>query len=344
VGPDRVIYTDLADVPDKTFGVVYLDPPWRFQTYGPQDGNKGRRDAEKHYPTMSISEMKTLDVKRIAKRDSLMMMWTSWPYLEQALDLMRAYGFRYTSSFKVWVKLKRSFSHTKFFVTNPSDFAVGTGYTSRKNVELILLGRRGTPKRLAKDVRELIVSPVREHSRKPDIYADIERYAAGPYLEMFARTMRPGWSQFGNDVQKFIQPEPAVGLALPVEPEPEQMMIWDRPKPKFTVMPGLEAVDDGVEIPAFLKRLVNLDAARESVPEEIVARVKRNRKPENFEAHSYSNRVVKPQADLDYEDEPEEPALAPLRPDEPEYITRARARLAPFDAAAARVLNQRSRP
>jgi N6-adenosine-specific RNA methylase IME4 len=236
-----VIYTDLADVPDKTFGVVYLDLPWRFQTYGPQDGNKGRRDAEKHYPTMSISEMKTLDVKRIAKRDSLMMMWTSWPYLEQALDLMRAYGFRYTSSFKVWVKLKRSFSHTKFFVTNPSDFAVGTGYTSRKNVELILLGRRGTPKRLAKDVRELIVSPVREHSRKPDIYADIERYAAGPYLEMFARTMRPGWSQFGNDVQKFIQPEPAVGLALPVEPEPEQMMIWDRPKPPFLLAaPGAE--------------------------------------------------------------------------------------------------------
>lgn len=88
--------------------------------------------------------------------------------------------------------------------SDESDFHVGLGLTTRKNAEFVLLGRRGNAKRLAKDVRELILSPRREHSRKPDeMYSRVERYCAGPYLELFARQPRPGWDSWGNETTKF---------------------------------------------------------------------------------------------------------------------------------------------
>ncbi len=80
------------------------------------------------------------------------------------------------------------------------------GHTTRKNTELCWLGRRGNPKRLDKGVRELIVAPVREHSRKPDeIYERIERFCAGPYLELFARQRRNGWFSDGNELDRFAR-------------------------------------------------------------------------------------------------------------------------------------------
>jgi N6-adenosine-specific RNA methylase IME4 len=65
---------------------------------------------------------------------------------------------------------------------------------------------RGKPKRIARDVRELVIAPRREHSRKPDeVAAGTERLVAGPYLELFARETRPGWTSWGNEVTKFDQ-------------------------------------------------------------------------------------------------------------------------------------------
>jgi N6-adenosine-specific RNA methylase IME4 len=91
------------------------------------------------------------------------------------------------------------------------DFFTGMGYTTRKNAELCLLARRGSPKRLRKDIHELIIAPRREHSRKPaEARARIEQYAEGPCLEMFAREAAPGWMAWGNQTDKFpaASPEP----------------------------------------------------------------------------------------------------------------------------------------
>jgi N6-adenosine-specific RNA methylase IME4 len=82
-------------------------------------------------------------------------------------------------------------------------FAVGLGLTTRHNPELCLLVRCANARRIAKDVRELIIAPVREHSRKPaEAYRRIERYAAGPHIELFAREQRPGWASWGNEINK----------------------------------------------------------------------------------------------------------------------------------------------
>jgi N6-adenosine-specific RNA methylase IME4 len=87
-----------------------------------------------------------------------------------------------------------------------TDFFCGLGYWTRANVEQCLLATRGKPPRMAKDVRRLIVSPRREHSRKPDeTYSRIERLARGPYLGVFARQSRPGWDAVGSEVALFDQ-------------------------------------------------------------------------------------------------------------------------------------------
>jgi N6-adenosine-specific RNA methylase IME4 len=81
---------------------------------------------------------------------------------------------------------------------------MGLGYWTRANSEVCLLATRGKPKRLNADVRQAIVEPRRQHSRKPDcVPGRIERLVAGPYLELFARTKRPGWTVWGNQTDKF---------------------------------------------------------------------------------------------------------------------------------------------
>ena len=88
------------------------------------------------------------------------------------------------------------------------DALMGMGYWTRSNTEPCLLATRGKPKRLNADVRQGIIEPRREHSRKPDcVHGRIERLVAGPYLELFARTTRPGWTVWGNQTDKFAPVE-----------------------------------------------------------------------------------------------------------------------------------------
>jgi N6-adenosine-specific RNA methylase IME4 len=196
------------DLAGQKFGAICADPPWRFQSRTALEVANwdSRRDVEKHYQTMTIDEIKALPVRKIAAKDCHLFLWTTGPFLRQAFDVIDAWGFKYSSSGFVWVKLKRSHKSEQLHClpTAEADLMVGLGHTTRKNAEFCLLARRGSPKRLGRDVREIILSPVREHSRKPDEAFDrVERYCAGPYLELFSRQERPGWSVWGNQVDKF---------------------------------------------------------------------------------------------------------------------------------------------
>ena len=174
-----------AAPPRDDYAVIYADPPWRFATYSA----KGRgRCADAHYDVMSIEALKALPVAEWSAEDCVLLMWATSPLLPRALEVMAAWGFTYKSVAFTWAKQnKRS-----------PGFFVGLGYWTRANCEYCLLGTRGAPKRNARDVRQLIVAPRREHSRKPDeTYDRIERLVGGPYLEMFARQSRPGWDAWG---------------------------------------------------------------------------------------------------------------------------------------------------
>lgn len=197
------------DVPTGGFGCICADPPWYFRPYSTKaQRDDGSRAIERHYDTMKLADIAALPVREISARDAHLFLWATGPCLPQAFEVMAAWGFRYSGMGFVWIKQRRSFDpHQVRMLPNvESDLHVGLGFTTRKNAEFLLLGRRGNAKRIAKDVREVIMAPAREHSRKPDeAYRRIERYCGGPYLEMFARTTRPGWSAWGNEISKFDQ-------------------------------------------------------------------------------------------------------------------------------------------
>ena len=107
---------------------------------------------------------------------------------------MQAWGFAFSGAAFAWVKQNRS---------SPGWF-MGGGYGTRHNVEICWLGRRGSPRRKSAGVRELIIAPVREHSRKPDeIYRRVEALSDGPFLEIFARQQWPGWTCVGDELGNF---------------------------------------------------------------------------------------------------------------------------------------------
>lgn len=186
-----------------TFGAILVDPPWSFRVWNRDTGSG--RSAESHYPTMSMPDLLAMPVGSLAGPDCALFMWTCWPTLPEALALGAAWGFKYKTVAFDWTKTRER-AHGKFVTLDDTrNWHMGMGYWTRANSEPCLLFTRGKPKRLSKGVRELIVAPVREHSRKPDEqYERIEQLVAGPYLELFARHRRDGWSAWGNQVESDV--------------------------------------------------------------------------------------------------------------------------------------------
>jgi len=188
--------TSVADsmnfsLPSKRYRVIYADPPWTFKTFSVK--GKGR-SAEAHYDCMGLDDLKALPVADRAADDAILLMWATDPLLDKAMEVVRAWGFTYKTVGFYWVKQNAS----------SEGFFTGMGFWTRANPEQCLLATRGHPKRLATDVKKLVVSRRREHSRKPDeMYGHIERLAAGPYLEMFARSSRSGWDSWGTQAGLF---------------------------------------------------------------------------------------------------------------------------------------------
>lgn len=180
--------------------VLYVDPPWRFDTFSEDPGDRAPA-----YPTMTMDQIAALPLSDLAMRDCWLYCWTSGPYMQHTLDIIRyGWGFTYSSVAFTWVKLKRT----------GEGFHKGLGKTTRKNTETVLLAKLGSPPILRRPDEllvteddhegEVFISRVREHSRKPDeIRNRITEMARGPYLELFARQRAPGWRSWGNDVDKF---------------------------------------------------------------------------------------------------------------------------------------------
>jgi len=182
-------------VPRKRYSVLYADPAWRFKT---RTG-----EAKVPYPTMTLAEIKALPVADVCAKDCHLFLWVTAPFLDKGFDVLKAWGFKYSTVAFVWVKLRKKAGGGLFYDT-VHDFHLGQGYTTRSNAEFCLLGRRGSPKRLSKGVRQLIVSPLREHSRKPEeARARILQYAAGPRLELNARSPAVGFDAWGNEINLF---------------------------------------------------------------------------------------------------------------------------------------------
>ena len=197
----------LEELPRAHYAAILADPPWRFRTWDnrtaiPRTRSTGTNvSAASHYSTMPIEEICALPVGEIAATDCSLFLWMTWPQLEDALALIKAWGFTFKTAAFVWTKAHAG--QVELF-QDDLEGLLGMGYWTRANTEACLLATRGRPKRINADVRQAIIEPRREHSRKPDcVHGRIERLVAGPYLELFARSRRPGWDAFGNEVDKF---------------------------------------------------------------------------------------------------------------------------------------------
>jgi N6-adenosine-specific RNA methylase IME4 len=203
--PAKPAPAPFTELRHRYYGAIAIDPPSRFKSYTAlqlQNWNS-RRDNERHYEVMTRDALATLPVAELASPEGChLFLWTSGPFLPQALGLIEAWGFKFSSRAFTWLKVKRLWSPGD--PLTEQDLHVGLGLTVRHQTEMVLLARRGNCRRQAKDVRELIIAPRREHSRKPDeFFARVERYCEGPYVELFARERRPGWDCFGNQVGFF---------------------------------------------------------------------------------------------------------------------------------------------
>lgn len=178
--------------------VLYLDPPWHFKARS--DAGEGR-SANLHYTTGAIDQiMEDLaPIKDCVADDCVMFMWMVDWCPQAALDLIAALGFTHKTTAFTWAKQ----------LAAGDGWAMTQGYWTRANPEACWLATRGAPKRLHADVRQLIVAPIMEHSRKPDdAYERIERLVEGPYLELYARRPRPGWTSWGNELKFEMPPMP----------------------------------------------------------------------------------------------------------------------------------------
>lgn len=196
----------FADLPKNHFGAIYADPPWGFNLWWGGRSNKTpagvpSRATVPHYDVWREPELNALPVSDMAADDCVLFMWTCWPVLEWAMRTVTAWGFEYKTCGFCWVK-----AHARQLELLQDDIEahMTLGYWTRSNSEICLLATRGKPKRVGAGVRQGIIEPRRQHSRKPDcVYERIERLVAGPYLELFARSTRPGWTSWGNEVGKF---------------------------------------------------------------------------------------------------------------------------------------------
>lgn len=172
----------------KRFAVIYADPPWEFKVYS---GKGKQRSAERHYDTQSLASIKAMPISSLAAKDCALFLWCVMPELPGALEVIDAWGFDYKTCGFNWVKQNRS----------GNGIFTGMGYWTRANAELCLFATRGSPKRIAKNVHQIVMSPVRKHSQKPDeVRQRIERLLSGPYLELFGRDSVDGWTVWGNEI------------------------------------------------------------------------------------------------------------------------------------------------
>jgi N6-adenosine-specific RNA methylase IME4 len=187
----RLTKSPLLGIPPGYAQFIMADPPWRFKTWSEKGGEKG---AAKHYDTMSLSDIKRLPVADIAAPDCMLFLWAVWPMIDQAHEVIKAWGFTFKTG-GVWTK------QTKNGLS-----AFGTGYILRSANEPFLIATRGKSQVHSKSHRNQINGLAREHSRKPEeAYPFCETYMPGVRrVELFARKKRPGWLAWGHETGKFL--------------------------------------------------------------------------------------------------------------------------------------------
>jgi N6-adenosine-specific RNA methylase IME4 len=178
-----------------TFGVILADPPWRYR-------NGGNGAAKNHYPTLSTAQICDLQpwghpVAALGCADSVLLLWCTWPLMPDGLRVVEAWGYTYVTGFP-WLKLAAPPAINLFGELDATP-AYGTGMWVRGCSEYVMVSRRGKVEPSSGALLGLLSERFR-HSRKPDNLYHYAEALPGPYLELFARRARRGWTAWGNEI------------------------------------------------------------------------------------------------------------------------------------------------
>lgn len=178
---------EAVPLPPGPFDMIMADPPWRFKS---NSIAKPGKNAVGKYRCMTIAEIKAMPIADLSAPDCLLWLWATAPMFHLQLDVVSAWGFRYSTS-GVWVKRTRA-----------GKMAFGTGFRLRNSHEPFIIATRGRPK-TARNVRSAFDGLLRKHSQKPEEgYLLAESLMAGDdvrRLDLFSRTDRPGWTAWGDE-------------------------------------------------------------------------------------------------------------------------------------------------
>ena len=182
----------------EKYKTIYVDPPWQFQ-------NRTGKVAPEHkrlsrYPTMKLEDILQLPVQEVTDEKCHLYLWVPNALLPEGLKVMQAWGFEYKTNI-IWEKVRKDgFPDGR-----------GVGFYFRNVTEILLFGIKGDNNRTLHPGRSqvnLVRSMKREHSRKPDEFISlIERCSPAPYLELFARGVRPNWTLWGNQANEMYEPD-----------------------------------------------------------------------------------------------------------------------------------------
>ena len=174
----------MMPFPNKKYQIIYADPPWKYF----EGGNKNQ---SLHYKTLSLEEIKNLEIEQLADKDCILFIWVTFPMLEKVFEVIKSWGFEYSTCGFNWVK-RNKISKGWFF---------GLGSWTRSNSELCLIATKGKPIRFSASVSQVIDTPIEGHSKKPDCVRDKIVKLCGdlPRIELFARQKIKGWDSWGNE-------------------------------------------------------------------------------------------------------------------------------------------------
>jgi N6-adenosine-specific RNA methylase IME4 len=178
------------------FKTIVVDPPWKYGAWGKGSdkcalaGKSQNKTEPLPYPTMTIDEIKSLPIAKVAADNCELYLWTTQKYLPISFEVLKAWGFKYCQTL-IWCK---------------KPMGTGQGGVYCPTNEFLILGRKGKmPKIKRINTTWFEVKRTNRHSRKPEYFQDmIETVSDKPRLELFARRRRPGWSVWGNEVESDI--------------------------------------------------------------------------------------------------------------------------------------------
>ena len=178
----------------KKYKIIYADPPWAYRNMG-----NIQATANSKYPTMDNKDICNLKVGEIAADNSILFLWATFPKIQEALDVIKAWGFEYKTVGFTWIKKNKNGGN--FF---------GVGWYTKSNAEVCLIGVKGKSPKISNSISSIVETVRDEHSKKPSIIREkiVEFCGDIPRIELFARkenTLFPlkdwdGWDVIGDGI------------------------------------------------------------------------------------------------------------------------------------------------